>query len=218
MDAAFQEFTVIPKGPIADAQVDFPALLGPEAWGRLPRAVQARFATHPLGFRTCYDGRMQVRASLAGRLFAQICRLIGTPLAPWIGDDVATRVDVWLDARGGLVWDRRYHFPAHQPLLVTSRKVAAADGGLLEVTRAGLGMALRVSAEDGAVHFRSTGYFLSLLGSRLPIPDLLTPGRAHVVHRQERPGHFRFTLSFQHPWLGETFHQDGVFTDPLEAI
>lgn len=65
--------------------LDFPALLGPEAWARLPAAVQHRFAAHPaLGLNTVYDGRMVVEASWAGRLVAQVCRLIGTPLAPCV--------------------------------------------------------------------------------------------------------------------------------------
>jgi hypothetical protein len=195
-------------------QVDFEALLGPAAWAGLAPAVRARFGVHPAQYRTGYEGALDVRASLAGRLLAQLCRLIGTPLAPWTGADVPMRVDVWLDGEGALVWDRTYHFAGRDPITVTSRKLAAANGDLLEVIRGGLGMALQVSVEDAALHFRSTGYFATLAGRRMLIPRLLTPGRAHVVHRDEGGGHFRFILNFQHPWLGETFHQEGLFADP----
>jgi hypothetical protein len=199
----------------AFAPLDFPALLGPDAWPRLPAAVQHRFAAHPaLGLNTVYDGRMVVEASWVGRLVAQVCRLIGTPLAPWTGADVPTSVNVHQDARGGLVWARTYRFDRRSPVLVSSTKLMTAGGELLEVVRGGLGMALSVSVEDGALHFRSRRYFFSLGGLRLPIPDLLTPGRAHVVHRDVGGGRFRFTMDFHHPWFGRTLFQDGVFADP----
>ena len=68
--------------------------------------------------------------------------------------------------------------------------------------------------EDGALHFRSRGYFLEVSGLRLPLPGLLTPGRAHVVHRDLGGGKFLFSLEFRHPWLGQTLWQEGEFRDP----
>ena len=199
------------------AQVDFQRLLGPTAWAALPAAVQARFGLHADSYRCCYDGQMVVRASPAGWLLAQLCRLIGTPLAPWTGEAVPTGVDVWLDEEGALVWDRLYRFIGHPPVLVSSRKTASEGGGLLEVVRGGFGMALDVSVEDGALHFRSSRYFVSLGRRRLTIPALITPGQAHVIHRDEGGGRFRFTLSFHHPLLRRTFYQDGMFADPPEG-
>jgi len=194
--------------------IDFERLLGPGAWSRLPAAVQHRFGVHVEGETTVYEGRMEVAASPVGRLFAQVCRLIGTPLAPWTGSDVPTSVDVHLDQRGGLVWARTYRFERHAPILVSSTKLMTAEGDLLEVVRGGLGMALDVTVEDTALHFRSRYYFVGLGGFRLRIPGLLTPGRAHVIHKDMGGGTFRFTLDFQHPWLGRTLFQEGLFRDP----
>ena len=196
--------------------IDFERLLGRAAWLRLPAAVRRRFGAHAAGISTIYEGRMLVEASPVGRLLAQVCRLIGTPLAPWTGADVPTSVDVHMDARGGLVWARTYRFDRHAPILVSSTKLMSADGDLLEVVRGGLGMALDVTEEDGALHFRSRWYFASLGRLQLRIPGLLTPGRAHVVHQDTGGGTFRFTLDFQHPWLGRTLFQDGLFRDPGE--
>lgn len=194
--------------------LDFRRLLGREAWSRLPLAVQHRFGPHVEGAHTLYAGRMVVEASLVGRLIAQACRLIGTPLAPWTGPDVPTAVDVHLDHRGGLVWARTYSFAGRAPILVSSTKLMDADGALLEVVRGGLGMALTVSVEDGALHFRSRYYFAGIGPLRLRIPDLLTPGRAHVVHRDRGGGTFVFSMDFHHPWLGRTLFQEGLFSDP----
>lgn len=196
--------------PSAGCHPDFRGLVGEAGWAALPLAVRARFIDQPA--RT-YEGRMTVRASAAGFVFAHLCRLIGTPLAPWRGENVGVDVRVWNRPDGALVWDRIYRFEGRKPVKVGSCKKADRRG-LVEVVRGGLGMALDVTVEDGALHFRSRGYFWEILGLRLPLPELLTPGAAHVFHRDEGGGHFTFGLRFVHPWLGETFWQEGVFVDP----
>lgn len=196
----------------APDHVDFAGLLGRDAWRRLPAAVRARFTAR--AEVTTYEGEMRVEASTPGFLFAQACRLIGRPLAPWRGEAVPVSVTVWTDPRGALVWDRLYRFERRRPTLVSSRKVAD-HRGLVEIVRCGLGMALDLTVEDGALHFRSRRYFLQLGELRAPIPMVLTPGRAHVVHRDEGSGRFRFTLAFDHPWFGRTLFQDGSFSDPV---
>lgn len=197
-----------------DREPDFRALLGEAAWARLPDAVRVRFA---LGAHTqpcVYPGRMTVRASAAGWLIAQLCRLVGTPLAPWTGEDVAVEVTVAPHPRGGIDWSRLYGFAGHAPVRVASRKLTDETGALLEVVRGGLGLRLNVGEQDGALVFRSRGYVLRLGRATLPLPALLSPGQAWVEHRDLGAGAFRFSLRFQHPWLGETFFQTGVFRDP----
>jgi hypothetical protein len=196
--------------------VDFRALVGRRAWFELPPAVRRRFdlAAHgdpqDIAF---YPGRMTLRASWLGVVISQVCRLIGTPLAPFTGDDIPVTVEVHADGRGGMVWDRTYHYRRRAPVLVTSRKVADADGSLMEVVRNGMGMRLVASVEDRALHFRSRGYFFEIAGCRIDIPGLLTPGAVHVIHAETGPGTFRFTLTFHHRLFGETLHQSGLFRD-----
>ena len=78
-------------------------------------------------------------------------------------------------------------------------------------------MHLEVSVEDGALVFTSRGYFLLIGNVRIPVPAWLTPGTCRVEHRDVATGQFRFTLDMQHPLWGHTFHQTGVFNDPLES-
>jgi hypothetical protein len=192
---------------------DFRGLVGEAGWARLPLAVRARFGAHAAAETVVYEGAMAVRATGLARLLAQACRLVGTPLAPWTGEAVPVRVTVRLDGRG-LVWDRLYHFDGRTPALVTSRKQVGRDGELLEMARGGLGLRSVVSEEGGALHFRGVGYLWAVAGLRIPLPTVLTPGAAHVVHEDLGGGRFRFTMRFVHPWLGETVFQEGVFEDP----
>jgi hypothetical protein len=193
--------------------VDFRGILGEAAWAALPAAVQARFCLAAAASPHAYEGRMIVRANLAGLVIAQLCRLIGTPLAPFRGEDVPVRVKVHTDPDGGLVWGRVYVFGRRPPILVSSRKIADEQGGLMEVVRCGLGMRLKLSVRGGALHFRSLGYFAGVFGLRIAIPGLLTPGRALITHEDMGAGWFRFTLSFRHPIFGETFYQTGLFRE-----
>ena len=192
---------------------DFKALLGSTVWDGLPAAVQGRFACPAEGSAICYPGAMTVQASTIGWMIAQACRLLGTPLAPWTGEGVVVDVTVRRDG-SALVWDRLYHFPGRAPVSVSSRKIIDARDGLLEVVRGGLGMALTVTPIEQGLQFQSRHYFLTLGSMRIPIPHLLTPGVATVVHRDLGHGRFLFSLAFVHPWLGRTLYQEGEFRDP----
>jgi Domain of unknown function (DUF4166) len=198
----------------ATLRPDFRRLLGGAAWTALPEGVKARFDATSHSAPRRYPGAMDVRMNWLGWLFAQGCRSIGTPLSPWPGACVPVTVTVRPLAGGAVLWERSYAYPGRRELTIASRKEASADGALLEVTRGGLGMRLALTAEDGALVFRSTQYFLRLGAVSLPIPLWLTPGRACVVHRDLGGGRFHFGLSFVHPLAGETFFSAGDFEDP----
>ena len=89
--------------------------------------------------------------------------------------------------------------------------------GLVEMVGAGFGMTLEVFEEAGALHFVSRRYFWQLGRLRLGIPLLLTPGATEVVHRDLGGGRFRFTMTIDHPLLGRTFFQDGIFSSEGDA-
>ncbi len=195
---------------------DFAALVGPEGWRRLPTLIRARFACGSAASDVTYAGSMQsVRCSRAGYLLAQLCRLVGTPLAPFEGRDVPIEVRVHDDPqKGGIAWDRIYFFPGHAPVTVTSTKVFADDGAmLLECVGGGFGMRLSVFEQDRKLHFVSQSYFWRFAGISIRLPDWLTPGMAHVIHSDLGEGWFRFEMTMQHRLLGETFYQDGTFKE-----
>src|SRR5262245_58282710 len=194
---------------------DFIELLGHEAWQRLPAAVRARFAPHDLSrpYEVFYRGRMRVRASLLGRCFAHLCRLIGTPVVPFVHEDVPVSVRVFDNAaRTGTVWERRYHFPGRDPVTVSSTKQVEADDTLVEALGAGLRMRLRVFEHRGELHFLSIGYYFQLGPIRFDLPAWLLPGPTLVTHVDLGHGEFLFTMHTAHRRWGEMYEQSGCFT------
>ncbi|WP_027013809.1 DUF4166 domain-containing protein [Comamonas composti] len=199
----------------ARAELEISTLLGPAAWQQLSPAIQRRFGSHRQ--TACYAGHMQLRASPLGQVFAILARLLGSPLAGRRAGSVPAWVQVYGDGRGGVVWARQLGTPGSRgSQRVRSTKRLGPGGSLEECTEGGLSMDLRVCVEDGALVFYSCRYFFLLGRWRMPVPAWLTPGVCRVEHRDEGPERFRFTLDMQHPLWGHTFHQTGVFTDPLE--
>jgi hypothetical protein len=190
------------------------AVLGPQAWMRLPEAVRERFADTASEIR--YAGAFEVvRASRLGRLFVWLGRLVGTPVAPGQGEQVDARVCVRPDA-AGVTWLREYRWADGRRDVVQSTKVVTEDLRLVEQLPARLCMPLHTYEEMGVLHFVSRGYYFDLGwpglgGLRLWLPTLLTPGVTHVEHVDLGHGWFRFTMSVDHPWFGEVFFQTGRF-------
>ncbi len=202
------------------AALDLPALVGAAAWARLPAAVQRRFGTAHAD--VTYQGHLDMRCSATGHVYAALARLWGGPLTHLNTTAVPTTVRVSNNGCGGVVWERRFHAEAagnpgtaaRDCRTVRSTKELGSDGGLLERTDGGLAMSLDVLEEDGALVFRSRRFWWVVGGLRFAVPALLTPGTCTVAHTDLGGGLFRFTLSMEHPWWGETFYQSGVFVDP----
>ena len=206
---------LLPLRPERAAALDLSALVGAEAWARLPVAVQQRFAANHAA--TVYRGALDLECSALGRCIALVTSIFGGPLTTLRMAAVPAEVRVHADGRGGVVWERRLRVPGRvRERIVRSAKEPGAGGGLVERTDGGLAMDLEVLEEDGALVFRSLRYFLVLGPWRLPVPAWLSPGTCRVEHRDLGHGRFRFSLSMVHPRWGRTFHQSGVFADPQE--
>jgi hypothetical protein len=189
-------------------------ILGAESWNRLKPEVRQRFSAKPKrGKAIRYVGTMQrVELSWAGWFFAQVCRLIGTPLAPWRGTDVPMTIELSPDeALHGVAWKRCYQFPPTKSFTVRSTKCKGKDGEFIEHIGRGFSMRLRLSERKGSLIFTSVAYEVAILNRVLCIPTLLTPGTTTVTHEQLTGNRFRFTLSVNHPLLGRTIYQDGEF-------
>ena len=208
--------SLTPLAPAAHAvrHLDLADCVGAAGWARLPAAVRRRFgAGHP---DVDYTGRMELRCSAIGRVYAGLSRAFGSPLTGLQAHGLAATVRVRSNGQGGVVWERVFG-DAAGAATVRSTKEPGAGAQLTERTDGGLAMALDVFEEDGSLIFQSRRFFLALGRLSIPVPGWLSPGQCRVTHTDLGGGDFRFTLSMQHPLWGETFYQSGVFTDPLHV-
>lgn len=194
----------------------FRALLGATGWALLPKVVRDRFSKRlQPGQAVTYVGSIvKSRRNFAGRLVAQVARLVGAPLP--LSDDLAVPavVSVTEDAATkGQFWTRMYGRAQGFPQVIHSSKRFAGPTGLEEYIGCGFGIALRVSADDAALHFHSDHYFLRLGSRRLRIPGWLAPGALMVSHVDQNDGLFAFVLSLRHPLAGEMIFQKGIFRE-----
>ncbi|MBT5432432.1 MAG: DUF4166 domain-containing protein [Alphaproteobacteria bacterium] len=189
----------------------YQGLLGHRAWMALDPAIRERFAKRH-DHRAFYGTMRRVALSPGGRVLALISRLFGSSLFPGTGRDIVTLIAVdggAGDAAGH--WERSYLLPAGHRFTVHSTKRLDAQDGLLECLGRGFVMKLDLRAEHDALHFVSTGYEWRCGPLCIALPDALSPGATHVVHRELGGGRFRFSLSITHPWFGLLAFQEGDF-------
>ncbi|MEZ5817225.1 MAG: DUF4166 domain-containing protein [Hyphomicrobiaceae bacterium] len=194
----------------------FARLLGDAAWHTLPARVRYRFSRHLApGETRLFRGRVvSTRLSLAGRIFAQLARVAGSPLPETDGaSGPATVLVTEAPTLGGQVWTRTYTRARNFPQTINSVKRFSGPTGLEEYLGHGLVMRLRLAAEDGCLVFRSAGYDVLVAGQRIPLPRWLTPGTCTITHRDLGGGVFAFTLGLEHAWLGELVHQVAHFEE-----
>jgi hypothetical protein len=194
----------------------FRALIGEEAWARLPEATRTRFGKSVAGCAAVvYVGEVvECRIGAAGWLLAQLARAIGAPLPLSRDADVPACVSVTEDPSfAGQFWTRIYGRRRGFPQVIVSSKRFAGPTGLEEQVGGGFAIALRVEVEDNALHFLSDHYFLMVRGHRLRLPRWLAPGHLRVSHIDCNHGLFAFVLALRHPWLGELIHQTAMFRE-----
>jgi hypothetical protein len=182
----------------------------------LPAPIRRRFSRHLAdGARIVYIGEVAAtHMTIVGRLVAQLARLVGAPLPLEASGCVPVTVIVTGSERlGGQVWTRIYDRDRGFPQVIQSVKRFGGATGLEEIVARGVGMRLELKVSDGALVFRSAGYFIRCLGIQLSLPHWLTPGVIEVVHREESCGRFSFSLSVTHSWAGPVIDQIAFFRE-----
>jgi hypothetical protein len=194
----------------------FRALLATDQWQALPLASRKRFSKRLAGLESVvYKGEVvRTQMTLLGWCLAQATRIIGAPLPLSRDEHVPAIVTVTEDpATGGQFWSRHYNRHTGFPQVIHSSKRFSGPTGLEEYVGGGVGMALRIEVQDGALLFKSAHYFLALGRHRLRLPAWLTPGALTVTHRAIDTEYFEFVLDVVHPVLGKLIHQSAVFRE-----
>jgi len=133
--AAAKQFVRLGEDARTDDEIpEFERLVGRAGWQRLAGDIRSRFSEKPKPGRPIrYVGIMQaVQCSWAGLLLAQLCRLIGTPFAPYRGSDVPVRISLCHGMQAdAVIWDREYCYAQRAPVLVRSTKVGTPQGAVI---------------------------------------------------------------------------------------
>lgn len=194
----------------------FRSLLGEEAWHSLPEPIRKRFSKRlgPLDVILYRGHVIETEISLLGRILAFAARAIGAPLPTRNGATGPAVVSVIEDpALGGQCWTRTYASSGRPHQVIRSMKCFHGATGLEERVGGGIGMALEVSVEDGALAFRSDRYFLDAGPVRIALPHIFSPGVMKIVHREEQDGWFSFHLTLTHPLFGCLVRQIAYFRE-----
>ncbi|WP_091792931.1 DUF4166 domain-containing protein [Lysobacter sp. yr284] len=203
----------LPAPERAARQPVFQQVLG-EDWHRLGEVIRRHYFLR--GFSddyTCVKGTMQeVWHSAIAKCLIPFARIFGA-LVPYRGTDVP--IEVHYNARpddGTVHWDRVFHFAGRPPFHFLSHMEHVGGNDVIEFIRFGVGMRLKVTAEDGALVFRDAGYVWRMFGADVPLPLGLLLGRAYIEERPVDAGHFSMRMTLTHPLLGELFRYRGRFS------
>jgi hypothetical protein len=198
----------------------FKKILGAE-WAKLHPDIQRRFDKNPApGKPLYYTGTLsELSCSRIGKLLGYITRpMIKGALIPF--DDADFPVDIQVYSKPdcpSIFKQRNYRLNGRKPIQFTSFMRESEKGEVLEYVGMGLGMKLLLRVQDGDLYFTSDGYFWEILGWRLPLPGMLTPGKTFLCHRNDNPNQFNIRIEIKHVLFGTTFKQVGVFREILQA-
>ena len=190
----------------------FKTILG-QSWDDLGDVVKRHYFLRPYSEDyVCVKGVMsEVRHSLVAKLFIPMGVLFGA-IVPFKGKDVP--IDVHYNAskqNANIYWDRVFKFSEKRHFHFKSHMVHRKDNEVIEFVRFGVGLRLKVTAEEGALVFRDCGYIWRILGMNIPIPGRILMGRAYVEERPIDERHFSMKMQVVHPVLGELFVYKGKF-------
>jgi hypothetical protein len=190
----------------------FQEVLG-EDWHHLGEIVRRHYFLRAFSDDyICVKGTMhEVWHSAVARLLIPFARIFGA-LVPYRGTEVPIEVHYNAQPNDGTIhWNRVFHFAGRPPFHFRSHMEHAGGNSVIEFVRFGVGMRLKVTAEDGALVFRGEGYIWRLFGVDVPLPIGLILGRAYIEERPVDAQNFSMRMTLTHPLFGELFRYSGSF-------
>ena len=192
----------------------FRKILGAE-WQKLHPDIQMRFAKNPApGKPLYYTGMLsELTCSRIGKFLGYLTMpMIKGALIPFSDANFPVDIQVYSKPDCPSIFKQRiYRLHGRKPIQFTSYMRESEQGEVLEYVGMGLGMKLVLHVHDGNLHFTSDGYFWEIMGFRLPLPGILTPGKTFLCHRNESPSRFNIRIEIKHCLFGTTFTQVGAF-------
>ena len=194
----------------------FKKILGTE-WQKLHPDIQLRFNKNPVaGEPLYYTGTLsELTCSKLGKLLGYLTMpMIKGALLPFNDSNFPVDIEVYSKPNCPFIFKQRiYRLNKRKPIQFTSYMQESAQGEVLEYVGMGLGMKLALHVQEGNLHFTSDGYFWEILGMRIPLPGILTPGKTYLCHQNDSPSQFNIRIEIRHCIFGTTFTQVGVFRE-----
>ncbi|MAZ66545.1 MAG: hypothetical protein CMF25_05495 [Kangiellaceae bacterium] len=189
----------------------FQIVLGDD-WERLGAVVRRHYFLKPESDDyICVSGEMlDTSHSAIAKLLIPFGLLFGA-LVPFKGKNIPT--DVHYNAspsNSNIYWNRVFKF-ARGNFHFKSHMVPVASNHVIEYVRFGVGIRLRVTAEEGALVFRDIGYVWNVFGFLIPIPGKWLMGNVYVEERPVDDNRFSMQMILTHPWFGVLFKYSGHF-------
>lgn len=189
----------------------FQTLLGQD-WDKLGHIIRRHYFLKPKSQDyICVAGEMsEIYHSTLAKLIIPIGLLFGS-VVPYRGNNIP--VDVHYNAsseNSNIYWDRIFKFKRGDFHFKSFMEPVAANEAI-EFVRFGVGIRLRVSAENGALVFRDTGYLWRILGCDIPIPGRWLMGSVYVEEKPIDNTNFSMKMVLEHPLAGVLFKYTGRF-------
>lgn len=193
----------------------FKHILGNQ-WDELGEVIRKHYFLRPFSNdHICVTGIMgEINHSFLAKLLIPFGRLFGA-LVPYKGRKIP--IEVYYHTKnenGNIYWDRVFMFPGKRPYHFRSFMQHAKNNEVVEYVRFGVGMRLKVTAEQGALVFRNGGYIWRVANISIPIPLRLILGTAYVEERPIDSTKFSMKMELEHPLFGMLFQYRGEFSLP----
>jgi hypothetical protein len=190
----------------------FQKVLG-DNWDALGSVIKRHYFLRPFSDDyVCVRGEMsEIHHSWIAKLFIPFGLLFGA-VVPYRAKNVP--VDVHYNSsreNAHIYWDRVFKFSERKHFHFKSHMEHVQDNEVIEFVRFGVGMRLKVTAENGAIVFRDNGYVWRLFGKNIPVPIGLFFGSAYVEERPVDEDNFSMKMILQHPIFGVMFRYEGTF-------
>lgn len=186
-----------------------------DQWELLDNIVKHHYEMAPgiASDMTIHGSMDQVFHSNIAKLFLLPGRVFGA-LIPYRGNNIPTVVKNWTtsDNLKAMFWHRTMQFPGKPLTEFKSRMEYAGGDEIIEYVKFGLGIRMRMSIDDGALVFTSSGYVWDLGLIRIPIPTWAILGDAQISERAVSEKEFHMDFKMVHPLFGETFGYSGTFS------
>ncbi|MGH1487719.1 MAG: DUF4166 domain-containing protein [Cellvibrionaceae bacterium] len=185
-----------------------------EQWESLGSVIKKHYFLRPFSEDyICVRGEMaEIYHSQLAKLLIPFGILFGA-IVPYRGKYVPVDVHYTSSLNSSnLYWNRVFKFTDKKDFHFKSYMQHTHDNEVIEFVRFGVGVKLKVTAEDGAIVFRDNGYIWRVFGKSIRIPIDLIFGKAYVEERPIDDDKFSMKMILEHPLFGVMFRYNGQFT------